>query len=180
MFSRTVFFSVFLLVAITATIVTFILPQYYAGTARVHVNGDPAAALEAIRSEAVLAQVVEKLNLNGEWGRKFNNGVPLKTDDSVRWLKTRAAIHPGGDGSLIDVTFYSEDSGEAARIANAVAETCQAQQPSGQVEIVDPAKPAHVPAKPNKNLNIAIGIVAGLVLGAVMGWLVGMLNRNRR
>src|SRR5581483_8073410 len=116
-----VFVPVFILVTVSATVITFILPEYYAGTARVRINGDPPAESAAIRSDAVLKQVVDKLNLNVEWGKRYNNGIPLKTEDSIQWLKACLTVRPEHDASLIDVTICREDRMEAARIANAIA-----------------------------------------------------------
>jgi len=178
-----VFVPVFLFVVFTATVITFILPEYYTGIARVHAGGDLAAEGDVVRSDAVLKQVADKLNLSAEWGKKYNHGVPLKMEDTIQWLKIRLAIRPEkGGASLIDITCYSEDRDEAPRIANAVADAYQAQKPSGQVEIVDRAKPNNQPAKPNKPLNIAVGmglgVVAGGALGGLAGWLAG--RRSRR
>src|SRR6185437_5674012 len=82
---KTVILAVFLLVVITATIVTFILPEAYSSRARIRVERDvtdvpgvsdhPAMGgvydpyfiqteFEVIQSEMVLDKVVEKLDLN--------------------------------------------------------------------------------------------------------------------
>jgi len=178
-----VFIPVFLFVTFTAAVITFILPEYYVGIARVHISGELAAESDVIRSDAVLKQVADKLNLGVEWGKKYNRGVPLKSEDTIHWLKIRLAIRPEkGGASLIDITVYSEDRDEAPRIANAVADAYQAQKPAGQVEIVDRAKPNLQPAKPNKPLNIAVGTVLGLVAGVALGGLAGWLagRRSRR
>src|SRR5690349_13028141 len=107
---KTVILAVFLLVVITATLVTFILPESYSSTARIKVErdqsdisgmmGDPFRAgsydpyfiqteFEVIQSEVILTKVIEDptLDLNRVWGRKYANGEPLKTSESMMLLK---------------------------------------------------------------------------------------------
>src|SRR5215475_10898484 len=99
---KTVILAVFLLVVITATLVTFILPESYSSMARIKVERDqsdisftqdPRSGMtydpyfiqnefETIKSERVLTNVVSNLNLNEEWGKKYNGGPPLKTHES--------------------------------------------------------------------------------------------------
>src|SRR3954468_15571605 len=87
---KTVILAVFLLVVITATLVTFILPEYYSSKCRIKVereqtdipfadmrNGgqyDPyfiQTEFETIQSERVLSNVVADptLNLKAAWGK---------------------------------------------------------------------------------------------------------------
>ena len=82
---KTVILAVFLLVVITATIVTFILPEAYSSRARIRVERDvtdvPGIAgqaqvggyydpyfiqteFEVIQSEKILDPVIDRLNLN--------------------------------------------------------------------------------------------------------------------
>src|SRR5690348_7531286 len=83
---KTVILAVFLLVVITATIVTFILPEAFSSMARIKVERDVAdvpgvaggvafgssqydpyfiqTEFEVIQSEKILDQVVDSLNLN--------------------------------------------------------------------------------------------------------------------
>ena len=141
---KTVIISVFLLIAITATVVTFILPESYSSTARIEINPDvtdiPGMAsgmqtyaavgydpyfiqteFSVMQSERVLGRVIEKLDLNNVWGKKYNGGVPLKTDDTMQFLKQRMSLSPERNTKLIDITVYSEDKKDAADIANEIA-----------------------------------------------------------
>src|ERR1700680_420909 len=88
---KTVILAVFLLVVITATLVTFILPESFSSTARIKIerdspditgitvgipmnNYDPyfiQTEFEVIQSEVVLGKVITDLNLNEEWGKKY-------------------------------------------------------------------------------------------------------------
>src|ERR1700742_2624003 len=87
---KAIIITVFLITAIIATAVTFILPESYASTARIKVendvtdipgmNGTPSAGIggydpyfiqttfEIMNSQLVLSNVIARLNLNIEWG----------------------------------------------------------------------------------------------------------------
>jgi polysaccharide biosynthesis transport protein len=144
---KTVIISVFLLIAITATVVTFILPESYASTARIEINpdsgvissmsgGTPESSylpydayfiqteFEIMQSEKVLGRVIDALDLNNKWGVKYN-GTPLKTDDTMQLLKQRMSLSPERNTKLIDITVYSEDKDDAARLANGIAQAYQ-------------------------------------------------------
>jgi len=139
---KTVILAVFLLVVITATLVTFILPESYASSARIKVERDsPDVAglterggllggydpyfiqteFEVIQSETILGKVIADLNLNTEWGRKYASGEKLKTPETQAILKGRLDLRPVRSTSLIEIRVYSEDKEEAARIANGIA-----------------------------------------------------------
>lgn len=139
---KTVILAVFLLVVITATLVTFILPEYYEGRVRIRVeqdmsdiqgfteaqryhNYDPffiQTEFEVIQSEVVLGKVIDALDLNTEWGKKYYGGEKLQPMETLRLLKRRIDLHPIRSTSLIEIRVYSEDPKEAARLANAIAE----------------------------------------------------------
>src|SRR5467141_2467519 len=100
---KTVILAVFLLVVITATLVTFILPESYSSTARIKVERDQSdisfndpmrnwngydpffiqTEFETILSERVLGKVIADLNLDEDWGKKYNNGQRLRTSDTL-------------------------------------------------------------------------------------------------
>jgi succinoglycan biosynthesis transport protein ExoP len=144
---KTVIISVFLLIAITATVVTFILPESYSSTARIEINPDvtdiqPIAGgqgyagagydpyliqteFEIMQSEKVLGRVIGALDLNNKWGNKYNGNVPLKTEDTMQLLKQRMSLNPERNTKLIDITIYSEDKDDAARLANGIAQAYQ-------------------------------------------------------
>jgi len=143
---KTVILAVFLLVVITATLVTFILPESYVSLARIKVERDQSDVsfltdprmgapaydpyfiqneFETIKSERVLTNVVANLNLNDDWGKKFNGGPLLKTYESVARLRAMMDLQPVRNTSFIDVKVYSEKPDEAAGLANAVARDYQ-------------------------------------------------------
>lgn len=138
---KTVILAVFFLVVITATLVTFVLPESYASTARIKVERDGSdisgfteirtlnvfdpyfiqTEFEVIQSEVVLSKVVERLDLNKVWGQKYGGGTQLKTTETITLLKGRMDLKPVRSTSIIEITVYSEDKEEAAKIANAIA-----------------------------------------------------------
>jgi capsular exopolysaccharide synthesis family protein len=144
---KTVIISVFLLIAITATVVTFILPESYSSTARIEINPDIVSDIAGItgmqstyaqydpyfiqtefsimQSEKVLGRVIDKLGLNEAWGKKYNNGTPLKTEDTMQLLKQRMNLSPERNTKLIDITVYSEDKKDAMDLANGIAHAYQ-------------------------------------------------------
>ena len=138
---------VFLLVLTTAAIVTFILPESYASTARMTVEGSPEnygyttggqpgyiqtydpyfiqTTFEIIQSELVLSNVVSTLDLNTKWGKRYNNGVPFKATESLGLLKRRMVLQPVRNTKIITITVYDEDRQEAADLANGIANSYQ-------------------------------------------------------
>jgi capsular exopolysaccharide synthesis family protein len=138
---KTVILAVFLLVVITATLVTFILPESFSSTARIKVERDQTdisglaerqyassydpyfiqTEFEVIQSEMILSKVISDLDLNKEWGKKFANGETLKTTETMALLKGRMDLRPVRNTSLIEIRVFSDRPEEAAKIANAVA-----------------------------------------------------------
>lgn len=144
---KTVILAVFLLVVITATLVTFVLPESYMSKARVNVQRDrsdiaefmtgPQAAMqsydpffiqtefEVMQSELILDPVIQRLGLEEAWGKLYNNNQPLKRTDARRLLVGKMKLAPVRNTSLIEIMVYSEKPEEAANIANAIAEEYQ-------------------------------------------------------
>jgi uncharacterized protein involved in exopolysaccharide biosynthesis len=192
----TVFALVLFLVVVTSTIVTFLLPESFAGTVRILVGSDKPTVCEVLQSRAVLGVVVDRLQLNVEWGKKYFGGETLTGAQARELLKKRMNILPERDTRLIDITIYDEDRNEAARIANAIAacyndysrdlqkraESDHSTVTVPKIEIVDPAGPQRAPAKPNKSLNLALGLLGGIVLGSPIGvisaYIVSRLGRH--
>src|SRR5512147_2495143 len=100
---KTIILAVFLLVVITATLVTFILPESFSSTARIKIERDQSdisglmerggmigydpyfiqTEFELIQSEVILGKVIQDLDLNKEWGKKYAGGDPLKTPETI-------------------------------------------------------------------------------------------------
>lgn len=139
---KTVILAVFLLVLITATLVTFVLPEYYLSTASIKIDRDVTditsftgtrnpgvydpyfiqTEFEAIKSEAILTNVIARFDLNNKWGRKYNNGKPLKQTDTLMILRKNMNLSPVRNTMFIDIGVYSDNAQEAADLANAIAE----------------------------------------------------------
>ena len=79
-----------------------------------------------IQSEVILGKVIEDLDLNNEWGKKYANGERLKTSETIAMLKGRIDLRPVRNTSLIEIRVFSEKADEAAKIANAIAEAYKA------------------------------------------------------
>ena len=139
---KTVILAVFLLVVITATIVTLILPEVYSSRARIKVERDGTdvpgvdgrtgmngvydpffiqTEFEVIQSELILDKVVDNLGLLDAWAKKYNYQGKLKTSVCRAMLKGMVELRPARNTSLIDITVYDDDKDEAARIANQIA-----------------------------------------------------------
>jgi capsular exopolysaccharide synthesis family protein len=138
---KTVILAVFLLVVITATLVTFILPESYSSTARIKVERDQSdiptlmgqssmgiydpyfiqTEFEVIQSEVVLGKVIESMNLNEKWGKKYNGNQKFTTTETMAVLKRQIDLRPVRNTSLIEIRVYSESPEEAATLANNIA-----------------------------------------------------------
>jgi len=143
---KTVILAVFLLVVITATLVTWFLPESYSSTARIKVErdqsditsffGQPMAGaydpyfiqteFEVIQSEVILAPVIKKMKLDFEWGKKWNGGQPFTLTETMTMLKRQMDLKPVRNTSLIEIRIFSEKPEEAANLANNIAEEYQA------------------------------------------------------
>ena len=128
---------VFLLTFVTATLITFILPETFSSTARVKIESDSQSTagkngsydpylvqteFEVIQSEPVLIRVVEKMDLTTEWGKRYTGGEKLRNTEAVALLRHRIELRPIRNTSLLEIHAFSEDPKEAADIANNVAE----------------------------------------------------------
>src|SRR6516162_226934 len=143
---KTVILAVFLLVVITATLVTFILPESYQSTARIKVDRDlpdikfadnpgmnqgsydpyfVQTEFETIQSERVLRNVANdpSLKLKSEWGKRYGDGQDLKTEQVVAILKNKGkvSVNPVRNTLYLEISVLSEKPQEAADLANAVA-----------------------------------------------------------
>ncbi len=140
---KAIIITVFLITAIVATAVTFLLPESYASTARIRIEPDTISDIRSVGGEApyasydpyfiqtefeiiqdrvVLGKVIEALNLNEVWGKKYFGGETLKTPETVEFLKRRMSLTPVRNTKLIEITVFSEDKKDAALLANAIAE----------------------------------------------------------
>jgi capsular exopolysaccharide synthesis family protein len=142
---KTVILAVFLLVVITATLVTFILPESYSSTARIKIERDQSdiqalmqastplaydpyfiqTEFEVIQSELILGGVIEAQNLQDRWGKTYANGERLTKLEAIHYLKSKMSLHTVRNTSLIEIQVFSENKNEAAELANAIAKAYQ-------------------------------------------------------
>ena len=139
---KTVILAVFLLVVITATLVTYVVPEKFSSVARIKVerdvsditplNGSQSFSLgydpyfiqtefEVIQSEVILGKVVDDLGLDKKWAA--TGEPPLRRDLAISRLKCLMDLRPVRNTSLLAISIYSEDKKEAADLANKIAET---------------------------------------------------------
>jgi succinoglycan biosynthesis transport protein ExoP len=139
---KTVILAVFLLVVITATLVTFILPESFESTARIRVERDgsdidpigtrnyPAGEynpyfiqteFEVIQSRTILNKVIASLRLDEVWAKKYGAGDKLRPEETFELLKNIIDLRPERNTSLIAIRVFNDKPDEAALIANQIA-----------------------------------------------------------
>ena len=139
---KTVIIAVFLLVVITTTLVTFILPESFSSTVRIRVDKDISdvnawgeqrsisqfdpywiqTEFETIQSKLILHQVITNLNLSKKWAEKLKEGSePLPIDFTYAMLKRQVDVSQTRNTSLIEIRVFNRDKFEAAEIANEIA-----------------------------------------------------------
>jgi len=149
---KTVILAVFLLVVLTTTAVTFILPESFMSTARIEVSKDTSdiplllqmgqqggydpyfieTEFQKIKSTKVLEKVITELDLNRIWSKRF--GIEsLKTSETYEILKRQIDLRQSRNTSLIEINAYSENKQEAADIANKIATVYQESRLSAKV-----------------------------------------------
>jgi polysaccharide biosynthesis transport protein len=142
---KVIIISIFFITTIIATLVTVMMRPAYSSTAQVRIepdqvsdistfNGGPGnyapydpyfmeTELKVIQGDVVLKKVVEAMNLDVVWGKKFNpDGTPLKTTDTIDLLRHYISLDADRNTKLIDVTVYNEDPKLAAQLANALVD----------------------------------------------------------
>src|ERR1044071_24565 len=124
---KTVILAVFLLVVLTTTAVTFILPESYSSMVRIEVgkdNPDIAPLLfgaqaqntfdpyfiqtefEKIKSKKVLNDVITELNLQDEWSKRYGAEGKLKTSEIRQILQKQIDVRQSRNTSLIEIRVY--------------------------------------------------------------------------
>ena len=162
---KAIIITVFLITAIIATAVTFILPVSYSSTAQINIEPDVTSdiptmgggggsasiydpyflqtQLEILQGPTVLGKVVAALNLNTVWGKKYGVDT-FKTSETLEFLKIQISLSPVRNTSLVSITVYSAESQEAANLANAIAKAYhdyrvdrRMQRTSGAIQVLE-------------------------------------------
>jgi succinoglycan biosynthesis transport protein ExoP len=166
---------VFLLTAVTTTVVTFLIPPTYMSLSRISIEKDtsdiapllgmqsgPAAfdpyfiqtEFEKIQSQKVLAKVVAKCELTEEWSR-INGGKPLNEIEARKILKKAIDIRQFRNTSIIELRAYDREPLMAQKIANALAEEYQSHRTDAQKTRVELGIKALTGKMDTYNVNIA-------------------------
>jgi capsular polysaccharide biosynthesis protein len=185
---------VFLLTAVTTTVVTFFIPKTYMSLSRISIEKDtsdiapllgvqsgPTAfdpyfiqtEFEKIQSQMVLDKVVSKCSLREEW--KLRDEVMAR-----KRLKKAIDVRQFRNTSIIELRAYDRNKNLAQKIAQALAEEYQTHRTDAQkkrVEIIDYADLPVQAVRPNIPLNITLGVVAGLILGVGLAFLIEYLDQ---
>ncbi|MGE3311572.1 MAG: GumC family protein [Limisphaerales bacterium] len=139
---KTVIIAVFLLVVITTTVVTYMLPETYVSSTRIKVEKDTAdvpllgqmasqgppdmfflqTEFEVIQAKTNLYQVIEDLSLNQRWSKEYLNQGTLKTQETFEILKDKLDVRQFRNTTMIEIRVYSRNKAEAAEIANKIAD----------------------------------------------------------
>ena len=147
---------VFLLTAVTTTVVTFLLPETYMSLSRISIEKDtsdiapllgmqsgPTAfdpyfiqtEFEKIQSQKVLDKVVSKCGLTEEW-KRLNGGKSLTEIEARKILEKAIDIRQFRNTSIIELRAYDRKPQWAQKIAQALAEEYQNHRKNLQEERV--------------------------------------------
>lgn len=77
--------------------------------------------IELIQSDSILQKVVAQLDLNQEWGQRFNAGQSNRTAESVVRLQANLSVLPEPGVTQLHLQATSENAAEAVKLANAIA-----------------------------------------------------------
>ena len=147
---------VFLLTAVTTTVVTFTMPKTYMSLSRISIEKDtsdiapllgmqsgPAAfdpyfiqtEFEKIQSQKVLDKVVVRCELTEDW-KRLNGGNLLDPIEARKILKKSIDIRQFRNTSIIELRAYDRDPRKAQEIAQALAVEYQNHRKDSQTERV--------------------------------------------
>lgn len=148
---------VFLLTALTTTIVTLLLPKTFMSLSRISIEKDtsdiapllgmqsgPSAfdpyfiqtEFEKIQSQKVLDKVVTRCELKEDW-KRLNGGKSLTDIEAREILKKAIDIRQFRNTSIIELRAYDRIPTKAQEIAQALAEEYQSHRTDAQKERVD-------------------------------------------
>lgn len=139
---KTVIIAVFLLVVITTTVVTYLLPETFMSFTRIKVEKDTAdipllgqatpsgppdpfflqTEFEVIQSKTNLYRVIDDLSLNQRWSREYLSQGMLKTPETFEILRDRLDVRQYRNTTMIEIRVFSRNKAEAAEIANKIAD----------------------------------------------------------
>ncbi|MBM3845387.1 MAG: polysaccharide biosynthesis tyrosine autokinase [Verrucomicrobia bacterium] len=138
---KTVILAVFLLVTLTATLVTFIIPPKYQSTVRIRVEKDAPdntgltynvqssaydpywiqTEFEVLRSKSIIFQVITNLQLSKVWAEREKIEEALSTEDTYYIVRGQVDVEQYRNTSVIEIRVEDHDKELAAKIANEIA-----------------------------------------------------------
>src|SRR5579872_2669342 len=139
---RSLILTVFLLCLITSTLLAFWLPKQYSSTVQIEVEKDlaevpivesrqPLAAsfdpyfittqYTIIKSQPVLTNVIEKLQLRQKLAQQNQESGEWTTDEAFDYLQRRVTVDQTRGTSLIEITVRNASPDLAKDIANEIA-----------------------------------------------------------
>lgn len=138
---KVIIIAVFLLVLITVTGVTFVLPEVFSSMARIKVEKDTPdiqllgyasgnqtydpyflqTEFEVLKSHRILDKVVEALDLNAKFAKELKLDQPLQPAQSFERLQDLVEVKQYRNTSIIEISADHIDKQLAADIANTVA-----------------------------------------------------------
>ena len=171
---------VFLLVVITASVVTYFMPKQYLSTVTMQIRQndkyiqvfsqgmgqsfDPrfiTTQFEIMQRKEMLFPVIDALNLTQKWGLSSKEVAYYRLRKSLSMQEIR-------NTELIQIGVYSGDSKEAAEIANTIAEEYQRKRLSEQKQWVDRSL-AQLQAEVSKQENKVEELKAGVMKMRIEG-----------
>ena len=157
---KTVILTVFLLVALTTTVVTFLLPESYSSMVKMSIEQDMPdvdasgrgmmagyrptpdpfflqTEFQRIQSKPVLYRVIEELKLQEQWGRKYKvPGGTITRERAYAILKGSFSVSPSQNTTLVEIRAYSDNKDEAALLANTIADMYKLERSRRHDELV--------------------------------------------
>ncbi len=169
--------------ALTATS-TSLLPRAYVATARVKLINQDGNLLQnefaRLESPEFLKQVVVRVELkkrlDAQWKGLISGSETEQMEQMIVRLRNAMELRPIRSTSLVEIRYHSEFPGEAAEIANAIAQVYSKQS---NAEIVEHAIVPLRPIRPNPFLNLAIGVFGGGLIGLIAGGSTALYLRSR-
>jgi succinoglycan biosynthesis transport protein ExoP len=138
---KSLIFLILAIVVLTTLGVTALLPKWYLSTAKISVQKPESEVklfqsqtssyydpyfiqdqFKIIQAEKILYPVIETLGLNEILGKQLNDGVPLPSAITYRYLIDKMLrVEAPRASSIIEINVYARDQRLAADIANVIA-----------------------------------------------------------
>jgi serine/threonine protein kinase len=133
-----------------------------------------------IESVETLDLVITRLDLQSVWSKRYSDGEHLPVSMIRKYLKSSIEVSFEKNSDVFGISAFSESKDEAAKVANALANSLQLPDQLGTAKLFERAEVPFKPVRPNLWINLGIGLVLGATMGGLLGGLVMfVLNRRR-